>query len=85
MGLAPESLRTLGEIYSGRRVHAGGAVNLTSKEWFDRWQLFRKAHPDYRPPGREFKEEFPLWEHRAAACSDSGRLAEALLAYNRAT
>jgi hypothetical protein len=41
------SLKTLGEINSGQTLHAGGAVNLTTREWFDRWQRFRAEHPDH--------------------------------------
>jgi hypothetical protein len=40
-----ESLRTLGEIVSGRRAHASGSVKLSSSEWLSRWQSFRKRHP----------------------------------------
>jgi WD40 repeat protein len=41
------SLKTLGEIISGQTIHEGGVVNLTTREWLDRWQRFRRDHPDF--------------------------------------
>jgi WD40 repeat protein len=46
------SLRLLGEVLSGRRIEEGGSVNLTSQEWFQRWQLFRDKWPGYRHFGQ---------------------------------
>jgi hypothetical protein len=37
-GIELPSLRTLGEILSGRMIQGGGSVNLTSAEWLQRWQ-----------------------------------------------
>jgi WD40 repeat protein len=41
------SLRLLGEINAGQRVHQGGTVNLTTNEWLDRRLAFRNASPDF--------------------------------------
>jgi serine/threonine protein kinase/WD40 repeat protein len=42
-----QSVALLGEINARQRIHEGGGVgNLTSDEWRERWQKFRKAHPD---------------------------------------
>ena len=57
--LASASLRTWGEIVSGRRVQESGSVNLTSEEWLQRWRAFRKRYPHYRRldmGGREFDD-----------------------------
>jgi WD40 repeat protein len=43
-----EQLRTLSEITAGQRVHErGGVVNLTTREWLDRWESFHKQHPHF--------------------------------------
>jgi WD40 repeat protein len=40
---APEHLREITELFSGQRiVGGGGAVNLTTEEWAERWQSYRK-------------------------------------------
>jgi WD40 repeat protein len=36
--LSRSDLRNLSEILAGRRVQEGNIVNLTSREWYDRWQ-----------------------------------------------
>ncbi len=52
--LSEDDLRTLGELVSGQALHAeGGAVNLTSAEWLDRWRHFRAAHPDFHTLARK--------------------------------
>jgi eukaryotic-like serine/threonine-protein kinase len=45
--LEPSGMQALGEILSRRRVEGGGTTVLTSREWLERWQRFRSAHPDY--------------------------------------
>ncbi len=46
--LSGDDLRVLGELIAGQALHpGGGAVNLTSAEWLDRWQRFRSAHPAF--------------------------------------
>jgi WD40 repeat protein len=42
-----DALCALGELLSGRRIHGGGTVNLTSAEWLDRWHEFRAKHLRY--------------------------------------
>jgi WD40 repeat protein len=45
--LGPEDLCLWGEIVSGQRVEDGGGVtNLTAEEWLQRWQAFRRRHPE---------------------------------------
>jgi WD40 repeat protein/serine/threonine protein kinase len=45
--LGPDDLCLWGEIVSGQRVEDGGGVsNLTAEEWLERWQAFRRRHPD---------------------------------------
>jgi hypothetical protein len=45
--LEPDDLCLWGEIVSGQRVEAGGGVtNLTAEEWLERWQAFRRRHPE---------------------------------------
>ncbi len=35
------------ELLSGQRIHEGGGVtNLTDDEWLERWQEFRRRHPE---------------------------------------
>jgi serine/threonine protein kinase/WD40 repeat protein len=42
-----EDLSVWGELLSGQRVHEGGGVtNLTGVEWLQRWQAYRRRHPD---------------------------------------
>ena len=47
--LDSESLSLWGEIVSGRQEVgvAGGVVNLTSRQWLQRWNTFRQRHPDF--------------------------------------
>jgi WD40 repeat protein/tetratricopeptide (TPR) repeat protein len=46
--LPPEELLQLAQILSGNTVGPGGRlVNLTTREWLEVRQQFRKAHPDY--------------------------------------
>jgi len=40
-------LQMLAELVSGRRIHAGGLVNLTSPEWLERWRTLREKHPKF--------------------------------------
>lgn len=45
---APEhdvDLRLLGEIASNQTIEKSGVVNLTTKQWLDRWKRYRKARP----------------------------------------
>jgi WD40 repeat protein len=44
--LEPDDLCVWGEIVSGQRIEEGGGVtNLTTEEWLERWQAFRRRHP----------------------------------------
>jgi WD40 repeat protein len=46
--LEPDDLCLWGELVSGQRLEAGaGVTNLTAEEWLERWQAFRRHHPDY--------------------------------------
>lgn len=46
--LSRSDARLLGEIFSSKRVHEGGAATrLTSAEWLDRWDTFRLKHPKH--------------------------------------
>jgi hypothetical protein len=46
--LDADSLRMLGEILSGQRVHSSGGVqNLRTEEWYERWKAFCGEHPDF--------------------------------------
>jgi WD40 repeat protein len=45
--LEPDDLCLWGEIVSGQRIEAGaGVTNLTAEEWLQRWQAFRRRHPE---------------------------------------
>jgi WD40 repeat protein len=47
-----DDLCAWGEIVSGQRIEAGGGVtNLTAEEWPERWQAFRRRHPEFGTPG----------------------------------
>jgi WD40 repeat protein len=61
--LEPDDLCTLGELASGQRVVESDAAGLTTDEWLERWQQFRRRHPDYGLEGRDQTEE----RHRQAA------------------
>jgi WD40 repeat protein len=46
--LEPDDLCAWGEIVSGQRIEDGGGVtNLTAEQWQERWQAFRRRHPDW--------------------------------------
>jgi WD40 repeat protein/serine/threonine protein kinase len=45
--LEPDDLCAWGEILSGQRIEGADSVtNLTADEWLERWQAFRRRHPD---------------------------------------
>jgi WD40 repeat protein len=51
--LPNEAMRRLTEITSGKQLHGGGGVvNLSVKQWLDRWRTFRAAYPDFHPISR---------------------------------
>jgi len=53
--LPPEEARLLAEIDAAATVHPGGdLVPLTKEAWLERWQTFRKRHPDY--PGHRLNK-----------------------------
>ena len=46
--LSPQDSRLLAEIEAAAEVHPGGdLVPLSREAWLDRWQTFRKRHPDF--------------------------------------
>src|SRR5262249_44426702 len=47
--LDADDLCRWGELLSGQRVQDAGVINLTPAEWLDRWQDFRRRHPDFAP------------------------------------
>jgi serine/threonine protein kinase/WD40 repeat protein/tetratricopeptide (TPR) repeat protein len=42
-----DELCLLTELLSGHRIHESDVARLTTKEWLDRWRLFRERHPNY--------------------------------------
>jgi hypothetical protein len=59
-----EDRRAWAEIVSGKRIHSrgGGIQNLTSREWYARWQAFRAIDPLRKAP--EFMRESSVSWHR---------------------
>ncbi len=47
MPLDLKSQKLLGELYSGQTLQEWGAVNLTTREWFDRWQQFQATNSEF--------------------------------------
>ena len=59
-----DQLRNYGELVAGQRIHEGsGVVNLTSREWMERWSVFRQRQPDYG----NTSQHASLAQHRQAA------------------
>lgn len=48
--LTADDLLLLAEINAGTALLPGGAIEpLATTEWLDRWQTFRRRHPDFHP------------------------------------
>ncbi|MBI1918334.1 MAG: hypothetical protein HYS12_26890 [Planctomycetes bacterium] len=47
--MSPDDLYLSAELLSGHRIHESNVAGLTTEEWLDRWQRFRKCHPGYFP------------------------------------
>lgn len=47
--LPARDAKTLAELAAGQSIFEAGAgiISLTSDEWLERWQTFRRTHPDY--------------------------------------
>ncbi len=68
----PHSLRILGEILSGQRVHEmGGLINLTSREWLDRWNAFRKENPGELDSDFSLEEILDWHRRRLELCENT--------------
>ncbi len=48
MSLSREDVQLLGELLSSQRIHeSGAATSLTSVDWIERWNTFRRKYPDH--------------------------------------
>jgi WD40 repeat protein len=46
---SPEEALLWTELLSCSRIDGSNVVNLTNVEWLERWQKYRRQHPEYRP------------------------------------
>jgi serine/threonine protein kinase/WD40 repeat protein/Flp pilus assembly protein TadD len=74
-GLPPEDLCLWGELLSGHRLQGGDVEGLTTQEWLDRWQTFRRRHPE----GKLTSAPPSAWHrHQADECAAAGQWSAAL-------
>ncbi|MEO8493707.1 MAG: protein kinase, partial [Planctomycetota bacterium] len=60
-------LKTLGEIVSGQTLlRRSGPVNLHTAEWLERWQQFRKSHPEFHAFECATADAAPWYREQAA-------------------
>ena len=72
-GLSPDGLRLLAEINALSRVEDGALVKLSDAQWIDRWDEFRRLHPEFHSLG--WPTEIRKLHHRNRMLETRGRQA----------